>query len=42
VERTCDQVAILHEGRVVESGPLEQVVDAGESLEDAFLRLVRG
>jgi ABC-2 type transport system ATP-binding protein len=42
VERTCDQVAILHEGRVVGSGPLEQVVGAGESLEDAFLRLVRG
>lgn len=42
VERTCDQVAILHEGRVVGSGPLEQVVGEGESLEDAFLRLVRG
>jgi ABC-2 type transport system ATP-binding protein len=42
VERTCDQVAILHEGRVVASGPLAQVVEADESLEDAFLRLVRG
>ncbi len=42
VERTCDQVAILHEGRVVASGPLDQVVGADESLEDAFLRLVRG
>jgi ABC-2 type transport system ATP-binding protein len=42
VERTCDEVAILHEGRVVASGRLDQVVEAGESLEDAFLRLVRG
>jgi ABC-2 type transport system ATP-binding protein len=42
VERTCDQVAILHEGRVVASGHLDQVVGADESLEDAFLRLVRG
>ena len=42
VERTCDQVAILHEGRVVASGRLDQVVEADESLEDAFLRLVRG
>jgi ABC-2 type transport system ATP-binding protein len=42
VERTCDQVVILHEGRVVAGGPLGQVVGADESLEDAFVRLVRG
>ena len=42
VERTCDQIAILHEGRVVASGRLDQVVRADESLEDAFLRLVSG
>jgi ABC-2 type transport system ATP-binding protein len=42
VERTCDHVAVLHEGRVVASGPLDQVVGADESLEDAFIRLVRG
>ena len=42
VERTCDHVAVLHEGRVVASGPLDQVVRADESLEDAFIRLVRG
>ena len=42
VERTCDHVAVLHEGRVVASGPLDQVVGPGESLEDAFIRLVRG
>jgi ABC-type Na+ transport system ATPase subunit NatA len=42
VERTCDQVAVLHEGRVVASGALDQVVRADETLEDAFVRLVRG
>jgi len=42
VERTCDHVAVLHEGRVVASGSLDQVVGADESLEDAFIRLVRG
>jgi len=42
VERTCDHVAVLHEGRVVASGSLDQVVGADENLEDAFIRLVRG
>ena len=42
VERTCDHVAVLHEGRVVANGPLDQVVKADESLEDAFIRLVSG
>ncbi|MEE9606982.1 MAG: ABC transporter ATP-binding protein [Myxococcota bacterium] len=41
VEKTCDRVAILHEGRVVASGALHDVVAPGESLEDAFVRLVR-
>jgi ABC-2 type transport system ATP-binding protein len=42
VERTCDQVAILHDGRIAALGPIDQVVAPGESLEDAFVRLVRG
>ncbi len=42
VERTCDRVAILHEGRLAASGPIAEVVREGESLEDAFVRLVRG
>jgi ABC-2 type transport system ATP-binding protein len=42
VERTCNQVAILHEGRVAAAGALESVVAPGESLEDAFVRVVRG
>jgi len=41
IERTCDQVAILHEGKIAASGEISDIVRAGESLEDAFVRLVR-
>ena len=41
VERTCDHVAILNEGRVAAQGPLAEVLREGESLEDAFVRCVR-
>ena len=40
IERTCDRVAILDEGSLVASGRLAEVVREGESLEDAFVRLV--
>ena len=42
VERTCDQVAIVHEGRIAASGTLDEIVAPGESLEDTFVRVVRG
>ncbi len=42
VERVCDRVAILHEGRTVASGSVDEIVAPGESLEDAFVRQVRG
>ena len=42
VERTSDRVAILHEGRVATIGTVEEIVREDESLEDAFVRLVRG
>ena len=42
VERTCDRVAILHEGEVVGAGARDELVHEGETLEDAFVRLVRG
>jgi ABC-2 type transport system ATP-binding protein len=42
VERTCDRIAVLHEGRVVASGPTAELVRPDETLEDAFLRAVRG
>ncbi len=41
VERICDQIAILDEGRVAASGPLATLVAPGETLEDAFVRAVR-
>ena len=40
IERTCDQVAILHEGTIRASGEIAQLVHGDESLEDAFLRVV--
>ena len=40
VERTCDQVAIIDEGTLVAKGGLDEVVGEGETLEDAFVRLV--
>lgn len=42
VERTCDRVVILHQGRVAAEGAIEQIVREGEELEDAFVRLVGG
>ncbi len=42
VERVCDEVVILHEGRVRASGPLTRLVAPDETLEDAFVRLVGG
>ncbi len=39
VERVCDRVAILHQGRLVANG-LTDEVRAGRSLEDAFVDLV--
>ena len=42
IERTCDQVAILHEGSIAASGEIADIVRGDESLEDAFIRVVRG
>ena len=39
-ERLCDRVTIIHEGRVVGSGPTGEVRGKFEDLEDAFLSLV--
>lgn len=41
VERTCDQVAIIDEGALIAEGGLDEIVRDGETLEDAFVRLVR-
>ena len=41
VQRLCDHVAIMNAGRILASGPLEQV-RAGASLEERFVDLVGG
>ena len=42
VERLCNRVAILHEGQLRADGALDELVREGETLEDAFVRVVRG
>lgn len=40
VERLCDHIAIINHGAIVTSGTLDQLRSGGESLEDAFVRVV--
>lgn len=40
VERLCDRVAVMHLGRVVSEGSLDEVRGGRASLEDAFVELV--
>ncbi len=42
VERLADRVDVLLAGRIVASGSVAEVVGSADSLEDAYLRLVRG
>ena len=41
VDRLCDRVAVMHQGRLVADGPTAQVRGAG-TLEEAFVHLVGG
>ena len=40
VERLCDRVAIIHQGRVAVQGTLAELRTGSETLEDAFVRIV--
>jgi ABC-2 type transport system ATP-binding protein len=40
VERLCDRIAIINHGAIVTSGTLEELRAGGESLEDAFVRVL--
>jgi ABC-2 type transport system ATP-binding protein len=40
VERLCDRVAIIHEGRIVVEGTIRELRDGSETLEDVFVRVV--
>lgn len=42
VERLCDRVAIINEGRVVTEGTMEELRSGGETLEELFVRIVGG
>lgn len=42
VERLCDRVAIINEGRIVTEGSMEELRSGGETLEDLFVRIVGG
>jgi ABC-2 type transport system ATP-binding protein len=40
VERLCDRVAIIHEGRIVVEGTMAELRSGSETLEDLFVRAV--
>jgi ABC-2 type transport system ATP-binding protein len=40
VERLCDRVAIIHEGRVIVEQDMSEIRNAKETLEDMFVRVV--
>ncbi len=42
VERLCDRVAIIHEGRIVMEGEVAELRSGTETLEDVFVRVVGG
>ena len=39
VERLCDRVAIIHEGRIVREGAMQDLRSGSETLEDVFVHL---
>jgi ABC-2 type transport system ATP-binding protein len=42
VERLCDRIAIIDQGKIAAAGRIEELRAGGESLEDVFVRLVGG
>ncbi|PCG85973.1 ABC transporter [Streptomyces sp. WZ.A104] len=41
MEQTVDDVLLMHHGRLLSNGPLDGLLEPGERLESAFLRLTR-
>jgi ABC-2 type transport system ATP-binding protein len=41
VQQICDRIAILHKGKLIALGRLDELLTAGESLEDYFVRKVK-
>ena len=42
VERLCDRVAIIHDGKLVKQGTMAELRTGSETLEDVFVRVVGG
>ena len=42
VERLCDRVAIINQGKIAVAGTVDELRAGGESLEDTFVRVVGG
>ncbi len=42
VERLCDRVAIINQGRLVVDGPMSELRSGSETLEDIFVRVIGG
>ena len=42
VERLCDRIVIIHEGRIVMDTEMAYLREARETLEDTFVRVVGG
>ena len=40
VETLCDRIAVLHQGRILFSGPTEAFLDTGEDLESKFVSVI--
>jgi len=40
VERLCDRVGIIHEGKLVAEGTMQSLRGSSATLEDAFVRAV--
>src|SRR5216684_2137989 len=40
VERVCDRVAIMARGRILEEGPMQELVPEGRTLEEVFMALL--
>ncbi|HEX7510152.1 MAG TPA: ABC transporter ATP-binding protein [Chitinivibrionales bacterium] len=42
VEKTCDSAAIMNKGKILVKDRLDAIAEGGETLEDVFVRLVKG
>ena len=41
VERVCDRVAVIHGGRLLRQGPVDELLAGDRELEDVFVELVQ-